>query len=608
MRKQVKLWWGLMSLFIAMMVVGFSRPVQAAASYQIRPFQMHVTVLKNGDARVTQTMTYHFDADYHGVFNVQDLRGIQGGRLTRVQTQGQDGRWVTARQNTSKQPNTYQLTQTASRLKTKLYHPAHDGSRLHVRYRFYLQGVVTNYQDTAQLNWKLIGSGLETDLSQVKLTIQLPATHIKHLQAWTHGPLTGHTQVDRSAGRVRMTVATVPANTFVESHLLFPTSVTATNPRRVAKKHKVAAQKQEAQLAADANTQRQSRRRLVYGGYVTLLTAIMLVLGGSWWWIRRHPVHTYPHPVPITHFFDVPRVDPALAQSLLAFRWPDARALTGDILMAAGRHQLKIDTIKDGWHQTVRLTKTGTVTNYFLNKCFVRLGVNDSFTLRELQDFAKNDTQGKVSKWFKHWQTTIDQEANQYQDLDNTVRRQHVIWLGGLVTVLVLALVACAWAMGHTWFSATAGLGVVLLLGVWVAISHYWRKIDRNNAEGLVLVNEIRGFRRMLKDIGHFNTAQIGDLILWEEILPYAAAFGLAKQVARQLEIDFGREAVQGALLDYYPLYFPGTSGPALSDSLSTSIGSSIQSSGPSSSTGGSGGFSGGSSGGFGGGSGGGAF
>jgi len=177
------------------------------------------------------------------------------------------------------------------------------------------------------------------------------------------------------------------------------------------------------------------------------------------------------------------------------------------------------------------------------------------------------------------------------------------------ISALVIALVIFAWVMGLDEFALTAGGGVILLIGVWSYALVQRRRIDRNNAEGLILVNEIQGFRRMLKDIGHFNTAKIGDLILWEQILPYAAAFGLAKQVARKLEIDFGQAEVQASFIDFYPLYFANVTGQPLGDAIGSSVAGSIKTSNDLSSTsGGSGGFSGGSSGGFGGGSGGGAF
>ena len=606
MRYRQGVWW-LLGLILALIGGCQMTTINAAASYTIKPFRMNVDVTRRGDANVTETMTYHFDDDYHGVYNVQDLRGIQGGRLTGVSTRLNDGGMRPARAVDSGDSR-YQVSQSNQRLKVKVYRAVSAGDRLQVTYRFHLTGVVTNYADTAELNWKLIGAGWDEPLHNVRLTIQLPTQPVKQLQAWTHGPLTGHTAVQSKTGRVVMTIPENPANTFVESHLLFPTQVTAANPNTRAQKRRAAAQKQEAKLAADANAKRQQQRWLVVGGYVALTVGLVALLAGSYHWMRHHPANRYPHPIPVDHFFDVPGVAPAVAVALLNFRSPDTDALSGELMMAASRHEIKLEPVREKKHDTVRLTKTGTVTNIFLQRAFERLGSLDSFTLRDLKQFAKKDKGSRVSHWFKEWQDQVDEAAEVYQDGDNIAIRQRLLGIAWGLTLVIAAWIGVSALVDPLVFKLSAGLGLVVLFGSWTYISRQRRQIDRNTAEGLVLRNEIGGFRRMLKDIGHFNTAKIGDLILWEQILPYAAAFGLAKQVADKLAIDFGKDVVAGALVAY-PLYYPGAFNLSLGDMVQTSIAGAIDTSANfSSPSGGSGGFSGGSSGGFGGGSGGGAF
>ncbi|MCZ3393253.1 DUF2207 domain-containing protein, partial [Enterococcus faecium] len=142
---------------------------------------------------------------------------------------------------------------------------------------------------------------------------------------------------------------------------------------------------------------------------------------------------------------------------------------------------------------------------------------------------------------------------------------------------------------------------LTLIIEAWVLAT--WDKVSMYNEAGLQQYNQIRGFKQMMKDIAHFNTAEIGDLILWEQILPYATAFGLAEKVAKKLKTDFGTQLNEN--VPFYAYYY-GINGmhAGIANSISTSISHSVSAS----SSGSSGGFSGGSSGGFGGGSGGGAF
>jgi len=438
----------------------------------------------------------------------------------------------------------------------------------------------------------------------------LPATQVTNLQAWTHGPLTGHTKVDKKAGRVTMTLPRNPANSFVESHLLFPTSVTSTNQRTSLKKRKAAVQKQEAALAKAANQKRQRQAWLFKAVYSVAVAIFGLTLLGIWWWLRRHPANQHQRPIPINHSFDVPTVKPAVAQSLWRTASPDTKALSAEILQAAADHELELTVTPTKRQPDVTLVQLKPLSNSFLAHCFKKVTATDTLTIKALKAFGQRDKKGRLNSWFSAWQAEIDEQAAGYQDATNFSIRNH--WVGFSVVIFILSLlvtlsgllISPKTAMITGLVTAAVTIGVVSLMVI------NYRRLTINTDEGLALVNQINGFQRMLKDIGHFNTAEIGDLILWEQILPYAAAFGLAQQVTAKLKVDFGTAALETGIGVYYPIFFVGDN---VNFDLSGVIGSGFSSaldaaSNVSSSSGGSGGFSGGSSGGFGGGSGGGAF
>ncbi|NLR30855.1 DUF2207 domain-containing protein [Levilactobacillus tujiorum] len=590
---------------------GIGQPVRASADYTISPYRMAIQVQRDGNADVTQTMTYHFDDDYHGVFNVQDIHGIQGGRLTGVKYQVNHGLIMPGRKSADEMDGDYEVSQNKQRIKVKLYQEISSGDQLKVTYHFRLRGVVTNYRDTAELNWKVIGAGWDEPLKNVRVTIQLPQKPVTKLQAWTHGPLSGQTKVDRQQGKVTMTVDRNLANSFIESHMLFPTTVTATNSNKVDKNHLAAAQKQEAQLARAANRKRQRNRWLRWGGFGLLLALLAGFSFRSWRWYHRHPANRYVHPTPINHSFEVPSVPPALAQSLVDGTSPNANALAGEILVAAANREITLESIKVGRKATVKLTKIGETTNSFLEKCFAEVGSNDSFTLLELKKFGKKDDTGRLNGWFTTWQQPTDEAADAYYDKDNLKLRTRLYGTVMGLSTLIFLTTAASWLLGMTVGKICTVIGVVGLLTFWVLSRRFSRRIDRHNTKGLNQVNELKGFRRMLQDIGHFNTAEIGDLILWEQILPYAAAFGLAQKVADKLAVDFDTADLDTSLVVFYPLFYGSNIGLPLGDALGDSLSTALHASDTSSSSsisGGSGGFSGGSSGGFGGGSGGGAF
>lgn len=103
----------------------------------------------------------------------------------------------------------------------------------------------------------------------------------------------------------------------------------------------------------------------------------------------------------------------------------------------------------------------------------------------------------------------------------------------------------------------------------------------------------------MLRDIGKFKMKDVGDLILWEDIMPYAVSFGLADKVMKEMKIEFSEEEIQNSNYFYYG-FISNTGKDSFTANFDSCFSDGISS--------GSSSFSSGSSGGFGGGSGGGAF
>lgn len=129
----------------------------------------------------------------------------------------------------------------------------------------------------------------------------------------------------------------------------------------------------------------------------------------------------------------------------------------------------------------------------------------------------------------------------------------------------------------------------------WFSMFKNKRQTNLYSEEGVVEAEKVRSFKKMLKDIGRFDVKDIGDLTIWEDILPYAVSFGLAKKVLQKLKLEFGQEDL--AKNNFYDYSFITNFNSCFIKGIaagSTSVRN--------------GGFSSNSSGGFGGGSGGGAF
>lgn len=615
MRQRLK--W-LLVLIGGLLIFGWSAAVQAR-SYDITDYDMAIDVAKDGSAAVTQKVRYDFDGDFNGVYYNQDTAGIDGMTALSVAVQSSSGVKALTASNTEA-PGTYTTTDSDNRRQIKVFYPVSDDTVTFL-YRYRLNGVVTNYRDTAELNWKVIGTGWDVPLNNVKVTIQLPQKNVRQLQAWTHGPLSGNTKVERKAGRVVITLDKNPANTFVESHMLFPTAVTADNAKTSDKNRKKAVQQQEADFAKEANAVRR-RAQLI----PSLIAFASLILGGivlvtQLFWLRKHPAERYPEPAPIKHWYDIPEYPPAVAQRLVNAFGPNKKAFTATLMDLAVAKKITITATKVGNKDTFALAPTAKFTNpervfKLLFETVPRRNRDEGVTLVDIKNYGQTDKSGRLSKAYEDWEMRVRGAVDELH-YENTINGQirNRAWV-----IAVASTVFAAGASVAALFTFPSvrvplwGLSGLLVLAGWILLLGKTHALPRYTQLGAQKINEVRGFKQMLEDVGHFDMAQVGDLILWDRILPYAVAFGSADKVVAALKMNFSEEQLATSMPINYPLFIYGYGGfggqADFGEAFTSGFGSSLAASHSASSNvgGGSGGFSGGNSGGFGGGSGGGAF
>lgn len=620
--------WGIIltAAFAVLVTLGMHATVASAdRHYDIDQMHINVDVQKNGNAYVTQRIKYNFDGNFHGVFLMQDYKGTGGIiNVPSVHIISREGDTLATHSN-SEQPDTFQTSDNGHKYQIKLYHPFSNEKATFI-YKYGIKQVIKNWADTAELNWKIIGTGWDVDLNHVKIVVQLPANNVKKLQAWTHGPSSGYTTVDKQKGRVTMTVNDLEANTFVESHMVFPTSVTPDNQRKSADKHLTAVQQQEAALAKKTNRAR-SQTQL----FATLGTVIALVLGFFYLileiiWFHKHP-NKRVKKTPKVHNFEIPAYSAVISQVILTHTEPNSDAFTAWLMELAAAGEITIEPEhyeKKHGHQgtTYRLTETPKMASPnrydpLLEFLFGKIGrptesdgAQKTVTLREINDYHKQHKHDeKLSDLFTSWQESQYRrtEGLKVFNKNRTKIRLHAF---RLLAVAILVLIVAGFSLiflnnslAFLWHWALFIFVVVsLALVIWhlAQRSYYTQK-------GADAAGRIRNFKYMMHDIGSFERSQVGDLILWEQMMPYAVAFGLADKVVKAMRANFSADELKPFLMVYYPVYAgTGFTGDGFSVDFSGVF--ETASGIVSSESGGSGGFSVGSSGGFGGGSGGGAF
>lgn len=496
---------------------------------------------KNGDVIVNQAVTYAFDGKFHGVYYDQDLKGIKGVEDIGAQIANDDNPINLPVENSGKN-DTLSIEKGSDKVRMKIYHEMDGGSATFV-YRYTIRELITNYRDTAELNWKVIGRGWEKPLSDVQITINLPSRPVPDLKAYGHGDLSGETKVDRNQGRVVMTIEHNPARTFVETHLLFPTSVTpdCLNVKNII--YKEEAERKERELAKIANEKRRKERffsYLAFGAVFVLSLAIpvtALVGPGE----RTKKLKNY------VRSYEIPKMPPEQAYVLDKGEQPNARTYTAHLMDLAGQKRVLITPVeKRDWKISKKQRKdfnAGDLDEFL----FEKVGDGQSYTMKQLKKYGKDHENSerlydKFESWCSHTEIRVNTD---YKSMKNA------LWYERLKTYFKYNVYAVIAVLVFLFLKGLFAKWQLILLGELAlsaaSIFYYRMTHDKYNQKGQEQRYQVRCFKKMLKDIGRFDLREVGDIVLWEKILPYAVAFGVARRVIRELKATYGKEAVNEA-------------------------------------------------------------
>lgn len=599
-----KSWLTLIIAFISLILFStINTPVKADVDYDIENVKVDAHVNSDGSLAITRTIEYNFDSSAHGVYYRQNLDSNQKLLSPTVTVQANNGKKTTVIPGNGSN-NTYQLTKDSDGYQFKVFHNINEDSRFTVTYAYTISNAIINWKDTAELNFKIIGDGWDTDLDNVTVKITIDnGQAVDDLKAWAHGQSSGYIDVNKQKGQVTLEDSDVPGDEGIELHTIFPTSVTYLNQNFKNKDHKQAIISQEKKLAAEAN-QKRLRRKMIemiigiasaIGGIVASFFLLFNSFKAKKMGIKPQKMRN------LARNYDIPAVDAVMAQILDKGQKPNSHAFTAYITALAGKKRIKIEKISKKNYRIILADEKVKDENELLAYLFDQVGDGNSFTTRKMRRARSN----RLSKKYRNWRNAEFDKVVDKGYIDEKLWRKLANTTAVFITLLVIMFVASVfllvflnqpqWPVSILWF-----LIILDLIGfIYFKLNaSFYTKV------GAEMTNQVRGFKKMIKDIGNFKMRDVGELIFWEDIMPYAVAFDLSEKVIKELQVEFSEEELTASFTTglWIGHGFSGEFTDSFTSSFEHGIGAS------SSGSGGSGGFSGGSSGGFGGGSGGGAF
>ena len=465
------------------------------------------------------------------------------------------------------------------------------------------------------------------------------------IKVFAHGPLTGESTIV-DAQNVDFKVPDVSPGTFVETLVIFPTSLVPESGNIVNSDALPGILENEGRLAEEANKVREEARNQVEAqqqrewqqelefnrkvaiiGPFGMISTIFLFL--FWFYLIIHIYIKYDkelkHSFEGKYYRELPgEYTPAEMSVLLSFGYIQSRDIMATLMDLVRKKQLELTSnkiIKKGFFGGKEITEyvislkpdapqimLKKHETYLIDWFVGQIGNGASVSLDEIKEYVRTKSHALQFKSdYDQWGKLAREEAEKNKFFDETSKKGRTVGvLSGLAYVAAGIFIAIVLYTAAAYVLALQGL--ILLI--------FSARIKRCTAYG----NEQRAmwnaFKNFLKDFSNMEKAIIPSIVLWEHYLVFAISLGVAKEVIKQLPLVFNDNDLNDNRLTYMHGasygYFAGfhtmfdNTIHTVEGAISSAV--AVANSANSSSSGGGGGFSGGSSGGGGGGGGGGAF
>lgn len=639
--------------FVAVMVALPS--IALADGYEMTKVSIDATVNPDGSMDVVEDRTFEFYDSFHGVYwlvpkgynpsngKEVSLSDVVGGVMA------PDG-FQRFSENGSEDSGTVQLTDEGSLERLKIYYTVYDGDVVTYRIAYHVDGILTRWEDTAELYWKFVSDGWDAESQDVTCTVHLPVPAGEtvdaggNVRAWGHGPLDASVTFD--GNDVVYQCPGVGGSEYAEARVTFPAEWLA--GCEVTDGSELQTILSEEQQWADEANARRERARMALGGSVvgayvlSVISLLRAILG----WRRYKATHT--PQFDDKYFRDVPTADhPAVLARLVGDGDAEKNGMTAALMRLTDLRVASLDKItyvpkrrkreREAYvmRQTGALPAAGggedaasahevdqATVDFFFGWLGPRMRGRSapeadeppSVNFSEIESYAKDHAR-RYSQEYGEWSSEVAAQCTIRFEGDGAKDRAGTVVLG--VLAFVAAMVLFFYWLIAGFFSWWAVAGVTLLVGSGVVCIVASSKMRDLNPEGVEVLAKTEALKRWLCDFTRLEEAVPTDVVLWNRLLVMATALGVADKVIEQLKVALPQVVDDPGFMPTYGWYYygmgsrlgnPATAvGDAVAQAHSVSA-AAVASSSSSSGSGGGGGFSGGGGGGFGGGGGGGAF
>lgn len=561
----------LLLVLAVLMILSVLLPARTCAKdYSFPSVKITVYIRNDGSFDFIEERTYFFSGEFHWATYTLQKEHFES--IENFTVADEVGNYELVEFDNERE-RTYTFQETASSYNCKFYYYANNETKT-FKFSYRIKGGIIAYNDVADFYWKLIGTGWEKKTDVLEAFIYLPEVVAENdIKVFGHGPLNGI--VERLDGNgARYYVTNVPANTYVEARVIFPSSIL--NVQKVSQNKLDEIMKEELAEARKADLKRYIAR---FSIFLVLIIPLLIFL----WWLSlfRKYGKEYKPSREIIYFRDIPsELPPALVGYLMRFKSVQPQDFTATIMNLIRKGYISIEERKEDKGllfkrevPVIYLYKTKKepsdlrdhekIVYKFL---FEEMNYSSIFpffkNMKSLSQFSKlfanaeaplSDFAGKSNSF-----VSTDEIQKYIKARPNEFRAIYEAFVGSVkleaekeeffektpravtaFTVVAVLFPFVAFLMVMLFAAANPAVLIVLpfyfiITGIFVALIF---PLARRSKKGAEAYAEWNGLRKYLKDFSNLNIATPPSIALWEAYLVYSVTFGISKRVIEQMKI-----------------------------------------------------------------------
>lgn len=216
------------AIFSAILLFSANYTVKAD-DLSISKYNVNAHLLNDGSLDIQEDITFDFNESFNGVYKDINLNGTDGIEDLTVSRLASGKPVLLKKVSAAKNGDNdvYELLRTKNtELRIKVYSPSKNENKT-FRLTYRLKNVAVKFSDVGELYYKFWGDESDTAIDNFTISLALPSPVNKDsLHIFAHGPTDGIFNI-LSGSMIKFYVPHVPAKTFVETRIVFPSDIIA---------------------------------------------------------------------------------------------------------------------------------------------------------------------------------------------------------------------------------------------------------------------------------------------------------------------------------------------------------------------------------------------